>query len=98
MRPSWIECARRSSRVNLPVRIRADFVTMVLETLTKEGDKYIPGVRIHLGNSNHIDVVEETMETVWNKLSVAMGAAPTVVSALSPEWPGHPDYGTKAAA
>jgi len=101
MKPSWIQCVRQSSSradITLSVRIRADFVTMVMETLTKAGDKYKPGVRIHLGNNNHVDVVEDTMESVCNKISVAMGSGMTLITEPSPDYAGHPDFGRKEAA
>jgi len=98
MKVSWIECKRRQSRKGLTVRLRADFVTAVVETLTKEGDKFIPGVRLHLGNNNHIDVIDETVDSVWNKLAQATSSNMPVIDTVSPDYPGHPDYGQAQAA
>lgn len=98
MRPSWIECRRKHSRVHLTVRIRADFVTAVMETMTKVGTKEHQGVLIQLGNNNHVNVVDETVDSVWNKVLQALGTNMPLITEASPDYPGHPDYGKREAA
>lgn len=95
MRPSWIDAIRRGGCL---VRIRADFVTAILETDEKVGDKRRMGVRVQLGNNNHVDLEDETVDSVWNKVSQAIGQTMPVTADISPDYPGHPDYGRKPKA
>lgn len=105
MKPSWIQCNRQTASTKsggpsamLAVRIRADFVTAVMESWVKVGDKGKLIIRLQLGNNNHVDVVDETLESVYNKICVAIGSGMPVVTQTSPDYPGHPDYGKREAA
>lgn len=89
-RPAFIECRLRS---NGKARIRADFITAIITTYTSEhGNDHILVLRLHLGHNNFIDIKDETLESLWNKLVQALGTNPAVIGETSAAYPGHPDY------
>ena len=76
-------------------RIRADFVTAIIEVETKNDTSFKKFVRLHLGNNNFVDCQNESLGSVWNKMNQAFGHALRVVGTVSPDYPGHPDYDAK---
>lgn len=71
------------------LRLRADYITGLMEVEVKEGDKYKKLIRVHLGSNNHIDVEGETLDSMWNKMCQAMGRNLVVVAQTAPGFPGH---------
>jgi hypothetical protein len=72
------------------VRIRADHVTMVMEGLAIGKDKQ-EGIMVQLSTNLAVSVTSDTMESLFNKLTIALGRAPGLVTETSPAFPGHID-------
>ena len=72
------------------VRIRADHVTMVIEGVVIGKDK-VDGLMVQLSTNLTVSVTGDTMESLFNKLTVALGREPQIVKETSPAYPGHID-------
>lgn len=93
MPDNFIETRKRGPNGKGRVRIRADAITGLVETFVVEGVKdNIRVMRVHLGSNGFLDLEDETMDTLWNKLNQAIGRKLVVVEDTSPEYPGHPVY------
>ena len=73
-------------------RIRADFITAIMEVETKDGTSFKKHIRLHLGTNNYVDCQAETLGSIWNKMNQAAGRPLFAVKEVSPDYPGHPDY------
>lgn len=70
------------------IRIRADAMTAITEASL--GKDNTPGLIIQLGPNLSVAVVNDTMETIFNKLTVAFnGKRPIITDRTSPAFPGH---------
>lgn len=88
--PSFIEAKRKGGS---NIRVRADLISALIPVEIKEGDKYKHPIRLHLGTNNYVDVENETLDTVWNKMCQALGKNLVLIGCVTEDYPGHPDYG-----
>lgn len=80
-------------------RIRADFITALIEVDPKETDRTKPVVQVHLGTNSFITVQDEPLWAIWNKMIQAFGGRNIVcIDTVSDEVPGHPRFGKSRAA
>lgn len=69
------------------VRIRADSITTVVEALI--GKDRQPALMIQLGPNFSVTVTGDTMDTLFNKMTVAFGRSPVITSTTSSDYPNH---------
>lgn len=88
---AFIEVVRKGGAT---ARIRADFITALIEMEIKEGDngKFKDIVQIHLGANSYIAVQDDSIDEIWNKMCQAMGRKLHYVAEVAPDYPGHPNY------
>lgn len=98
----WVEVTRKDANGKFDgycvARIRADFISAIIEVETKDSGNLKKHVRLHLGTNNFVDCQDETLASIWNKMNQAMGRKLYYIRDVSPGYPGHPDYDSKPKA